>query len=77
VKFKREGLGGIYINFKETTSLTVGRMGVLSRFLQATSYYAYTLHANRNYYKTSLKGEEFIIGINTNHAVRMEEPKVW
>jgi len=77
VKFKREGLGGIYINFKETTSLTVGMMSVLSRFLQATSYYAYTLHANRNYYKTSLKGEEFIIGINTNHAVRMEEPKVW
>ena len=77
VKFKQNGLNGVYINMLETTAGREVIMSVLARYHNAEKLFTYTVHPNIHTYRLALKGEEFLLELTSDQALRLAELRVW
>ena len=76
-KFKQNGLNGVYVNMLETATGREVIMSVLARYHEADKIFTYTLRPNIHIYRLGLKGEEFLLELTSDQALRLAELKVW
>jgi len=76
-KFKQNGLNGVYVNMLETSAGKEVIMSVLARYHEAEKLFTYTVYPDRHTYRLGLKGEEFLLEITSDQALRFAELKVW
>jgi hypothetical protein len=77
VKLKKNGLNGISLEVLETTDYELGRMVVLSRFLDFENFFNYFVRATRTNYRMALRGEEFVVSLYTDQACRIRSFYAW
>ncbi len=77
VKFKKNNLNGISLEVLETTDYEIGRMVVLSRFLDFQNFFNYSVRATRMNYRLAMRGEEFVVSLYTDQACRIRSFQAW
>jgi len=77
VKFKKNTLNGISLEVLETTDYELGRMVVLSRFLDFENFFNYFVLATRTNYRLAVRGEEFVVSLSTDQACRIRSFQAW
>ncbi len=79
VKFKKNNLNGISLEVLETTDYDLGYITVLNRFLDFQSFFSYhaRIRAIQTNYKLALRGEEFVVSLETYQACRIRSFQAW